>query len=186
MTFDLASARARAGLQPNDTSKDAMLSASLGAALGLAERYCDRKFMRQSELAELVHFVGNEAQVDRYPIVAVSSVQSDGKAITAFQVNKSAGRILFSSSVAALLLEVDYEGGYQDLPGDLEYALWLIFDGVWASMSGAAGSTSAISRITVPDVGSISFDAAASANGIGAVVSEAAEAVLDLYRRSTC
>lgn len=186
MTFDLTAARARVGLQPNDTTKDAALSASLAAALGLAERYCDRKFARQFEVAELVHFVGNEAHIDRYPIVAVISVQSDGQAITAFQVNKSAGRILFTSSLASLLLEVEYEGGYEVFPDDLEYALWLIFDSVWPSISGNAPAQSPISRITVPDVGSISFDTVAPSSGVGAAISEAAEAVLDLYRRSTC
>lgn len=191
MAFDLATARVRIGLSPTDTSKDSQLTAALNTATSLAERYCDRVFgYSAAATEEFPLFAAREIQLSRFPIVTVSSVTADQTAISNYQIAKNAGMILFDGgSVSALLLSVTYAGGYQTLPPDLELALWMIFDAVWptiAGVSGAGSSSGSISRVTIPDVGSISFDTGAAQTGLNGLVPDGAAAILDLYRRPSC
>ena len=191
MAFDLAAARARIGLAAGDTSKDAQLTAALNASSALAERYCDRLFGYASATETFVQFAAREVQLERFPIVSVASVVADDATLSKYQIDKKSGMILFEGGgVSALSLVVTYAGGYQTMPADLELSLWMIFDSVWPSVSGVAGtgaSSGAISRITVPDVGSISFDTGSnSAAGLNGLVPDSAAAILDLYRRPSC
>lgn len=143
LTGYLPAARVRIGLASNDTTKDTKLTLSLNTALLIAERYCDRKFLKMAGSYQAIHFAAPEVQLDRYPINSVTAVTADGTTVTDFHVNGSAGRIVFDGLIVAHVLNVTYDGGYETLPADLELALWLLFDAVWPAISAsnvAAGS----------------------------------------------
>lgn len=90
-----------------------------------------------------------------------------------------------------------YRGGYDPLPADLEAALWMVFDNVWATTPGwglPAGSTGGAGTGAVRSFGidgmSISYDTGTSGSGsVGAGRAEAwgllpanAVGILDFYR----
>ena len=77
MAYDLETARIRIGLESTDTSKDVELTAAMEASLHYAEKYCDRFFMFQEDVAELIHFESSYVQLHRYPVTAVASIKFD-------------------------------------------------------------------------------------------------------------
>ena len=79
------------------------------------------------------------------------------------------------------------------LPADLELALWMIFDQVWATLPGGGAGTSAagqgIESITIPDVGTIRFGsggASGAAGGASGVLPLSSTTILNLYRLEVC
>jgi hypothetical protein len=86
---------------------------------------------------------------------------------------------------------VDYEGGYVQLPSELELALWMMFDIFWASVSATTGAQSLgeIKSISVPDVGKIDYgtsSSTSSAGGSGEFPPALARSILDLFRMIVC
>jgi hypothetical protein len=172
----------------------------LDAAMALAETYCDRKFMEADEVEQVVPFAGNAIRVIRYPITSVASIVGDtGGAVTGFHVSRDSGVIFMNRGHSAAELTVSYKGGYAVLPDVLLLALWALFDSIWAATPGAGAAVGAggsgsgdIERITIPDVGSISYRAAGSGGGSsgsvhGAVgfMNDMAAAILNMYRRES-
>jgi hypothetical protein len=193
MTYDLATARARIGLPDSDTSKDPLLTAAMEAALALAETYCDRRFKLAAIEERVIHFVGNAAQLIRYPLKKIVTVIADGMTLEKYHMETNTGRVVGDGFLAAHELVIDYEGGYETLPADLELALWLVFDALWPGFSGAgaASSISGVSSISVPDVGTLRFsaDSAAGAGGSGTeygLLPTSSVAILNMYRRVLC
>jgi hypothetical protein len=192
MTYDLATARARVSIPDTDTSKDPLLTAALEAALALAESYCDRYFRFKATKERAIHFVGGAAQLKRYPLKQVVAAIADGVRLEKYHVESETGRVVGDGFLAAHELVIDYEGGYETLPADLELALWLVFDAVWPGFNGAgaASSISGVSSISVPDVGTLRFSADSAAGGSGAaeygLLPLSAVAILNTYRRVLC
>lgn len=192
MAYDLAAARQRVGLDPNDTSNDAMLKIAMNAALGEAQRYCNRSFYFAKEKAEFLHFKAENAQLSRYPIRQVFEITIEGRTLTPneYHVHNQAGRVLFDKLVHAHMVTFSYEGGYIQLPSELEIALWLIFDLMWAALNTSTGTTSIgpVKTISVPDVGSITY----GDSGVKTVaendstIPNVARSILDLFRLETC
>lgn len=190
MAFNLETARIKIGLTAVDTSKDLLLTMGLNAALAIAENYCDRYFIWKRDVARFLSPPGPRLQLKRYPITYVQSVGEAGEApydSSSYKVHHIHGYITRAHHhhnythrsdyhwYHGREIEVVFEGGYKidDLPADLELALWGIFDVVWLSLTststGAVGTlpTGAIASINIPDVGSVSFtqnSAVASAN----------------------
>jgi hypothetical protein len=193
--FDLATAKTR--LNISGTAQDAMLTAAVGAALAVAEKYCDRLFMYAAETVKFYDFRGHVIFLPRYPIVAVIS---ETGLPTTRHVNGLLGAIELHGRHFIDEAVISYAGGYQVLPADLELALWLIFDGLWPQFNlpvsaGAAvspGSVGAIASISVPDVGTLRFDnggSSSNSGGSGAAVGfipATAVSLLEPYRRRLC
>ncbi len=177
MSFDVASAKTRLGLPSGDTTRDAIITGALNAALAIAENYCDRKFLFKHEVATFTHHNGGRLQLKRYPLQKVDSVtygHTTGQgAVTAQPLDRDKWHVHYDYGYLEKhngggnhhdIIEVAYSGGYKLLPADLELALWGIFDNVYASMTpaSAGGGVSAanmggISSISLPDIGTISF-----------------------------
>lgn len=198
MAFDLPAARARIGLVAGDTTRDAELTLAMNVALARAERFCNRNFTRRREVREFLHFTGDTAQLHRYPLQAVHSIETDGVVAvpTGYHIHNDGGRILFDAWQRCHRLVIDYTGGYNQLPADLELALWLLFDGTLASLNPSAGAAAAAGRViesethTVPDVGSHTVRYAtgsAAASGMGdSGLSADLEAMLRPFRMEVC
>jgi hypothetical protein len=192
MAYDLAAARVRIGLNESDTTKDAMLTIAMNASLGEAQRYCNRTFFYTQEEAEFIHFSADIAQLGRYPLRQVLSVQADSGLIDAahYHIHNQEGKIVFDYRVVSHTLRIRYEGGYVQLPSELEVALWLIFDAMWAALdvTGSTASTGSIKTISVPDVGSITYaDTSKTGSSTDAgPIPGVAKSILDLFRMIVC
>lgn len=196
--------RIRIGLAADDDSRDAEIDLVFNMSLALCESYCDRKFLRvDGEEQEFTHFEGTTASMIRYPIIHVNSVgrEESGAALNYYHVHKSAGLIMFDHYVWAHLMIINTDAGYsldaaQDvdgvqLPADLEFCLWTLFDLLWPlheSGSGGATNVGAVESITLQDVGTIRMNTDSSiviggdGSGFG-FLPFSVTSFLSLYRR---
>jgi hypothetical protein len=141
MAYDLVTAKKRLGI--TDDSQDAAITACLAMAQSLAETFCDRGFTLMAETQEMRGLYQNTLRTYRYPIKEVTGVFSLTPGsdlyewpIDTLTVFKKSGEIVLQGSISGVQIQVDYEGGYETFPTDLEFALWGIFDAVWYSTPG--------------------------------------------------
>lgn len=193
MAWDIATATARV---PGG-SNAVLIQTAFDAALAVAERYCDRQFLYAAERATFTHPFTDGLQLSRYPIEQVVAITGGtGVTIKDYHAEKGTGLIVLDGVTSAHQVQVDYAGGYKNLPADLELALWMVFDAIWAQVSNvgaaaAAGSSGAITSISVPDVGTIRFDngsapAVTGGAAMGGLIPGFAASILDLYRLKSC
>lgn len=192
MAFDLATAKLRLGSPA--TVADAVIQAGLNTALAVAERYCDRTFMYQAETARFYYWTGAALQLPRYPVEQVIKMTGTNTTTT-YKLHHQAGQLEFPRQVHFEDVSITYAGGYKTLPLDLELALFLIFDNVYQSQqpTGGAGASvggsGAITSITVPDVGRLSFAdpnaGSSSSGGVGLIPGTAID-LLAPYRAQPC
>ena len=201
MAFLIADAKARKGILPADTTKDLILQVSLDTALALAETYCNRHFMYKAvELETFSYPFARGLQLSRYPLESVTSVTPVGQTAIGtdtYQAVLKTGQIKSLGWLSAKQIDVTYAGGYKVLPADLELALWMMFDEVWAGIPGGGGGGSAvpsgqvIQSITIPDVGTVRYadggsSSSGGSGGGGGLIPINATAILNLYRLETC
>jgi hypothetical protein len=165
MAWTIEEARDRAGLAGGDTSQDAALTLAMALSVAQVENYCDRKILLMPAVEEIFYRTASRSvQLERYPLVFVSSVQVAGNDWSTYDVDLKLGRILFKSvPYDEVTVAVTYNGGYdpEALPPDLELVLWSVFDGLYNDGAGAGGDSGGIGgigSIQVPDVGTIRFD----------------------------
>jgi hypothetical protein len=197
--FDLATAKTRLGIV--GTLQDTQLNVAIGAALNIAEKYCDRFFMEQDEVEDVVPHMGHALQLSRYPLTSIANINLAHSAgnVGTYHMNKGAGIVYLDGGRYSHEVTVSYKGGYDVLPADLELALWAIFDAVWSRTPGAGAAvgaattaTGSVDSITVPDVGTIKFSAGGSAAGAGAgggaggYITDLVASLLEPYRRRVC
>lgn len=192
MTWDIVTARSRAGLVVGDTSQDAILTASMSATLGLIEDYCDRFFLHQRETVRFNHTGTSQIQLKRYPLDTIHSITPTHR----HKVDNAGGWIEFHQYVFEEELTIDFEGGYVTLPAQLELAFWGVFDSVYTaqtSSGGGGGVSGGVKKLAITGVGSIDYDtgssASSSSGGSGAwggAIPPMAMAILNLYRRESC
>ena len=197
LTWDLAGAKVYLGLPAAvDPVLDPKIQIGLDTALAVAESYCDRKFMYATDSATFTHNHSGVLQVMRYPIERVSSVSRDAGAsnITDYHFVADTGQIVFDHYHRQHEITVAYVGGYKVLPADLLLALWGIFGNVYADLTQSGGGAvggQAINSITIPDVGTIRYEASGAAGGAGAgaangLIDNVTAALLSFYRRENC
>jgi hypothetical protein len=187
----LDSLRTRAGVLATDASKDAEIDIAFLAALDMMEVFLDRKLRFGTYTERLTHFFGAVASLSAYPIAQDKLTKEPVVAVTPrhniFHVETETGLVRFDCYVREHQVEVVYDGGYEVLPSTLALALLLIFDAVWSSFAGGAIATGVVSRVTVPDVGTISYDTGAASAGAGSsgdgLIPPTAASMLQPYRR---
>ncbi len=164
MAWTIEAARKRAGLADVDTSQDADLTLAMALAVAQVENYCRRGILLMPNVEETFYrTTARTLQLERYPLVFVSSLLVEDNEITAYAVDPKVGRILFGGPQCETTIVVTYNGGYdpEGLPPDLELVMWSVFDGVYNDGAGAGGDSGGIggiASIQVPDVGSVRFD----------------------------
>jgi hypothetical protein len=157
----------KAALGITDTSQDANLNRMIDRTSSAINNYCDRIFVRQTYRDHFRHIcnwsaTGEPIRTRQYPIptdpagVPLVVVVEDGMAIdsTSIEVDIDAGTIyrLNGSGAAAswtgASIIVDYDGGYDTIPGDLQGAA---LD--WIRIGQGAGARDPLLRSeTIPDV----------------------------------
>ena len=192
MAFDLETAKNR--LNITDASKDDEIQLALDTALSVAENYCDRKFMFETNVVEDFIFKTNESfAVERYPIDKINSSENEsGQAVTDnfYEIDADAGLIKFAKGFPNQSFRVDYDGGYKELPLDIELALWSIFDKIWAMTQSSTGGgvvVGGIESVAITGVGSVKYSSGSSGDdAIGSdnsLISSMAYSVLKKYVR---
>lgn len=166
MTWDIESARLRIGLPEDNTSQDAALQAAMDTALAVAESYCDRRFLLEEDTQEFSEPIAATLLVRRWPLVSLTSLmpleplpepppdpvpvpeqwRMDKKRGMVFVVGmppwilpvgvQSPAAFLWRGANGRLGFVLAYTGGYDPLPADLEAALWMTFDQLWATTPG--------------------------------------------------
>lgn len=183
--------RARAGLEAGDTSKDTELQAAYATALAICENYTDRKFTAAADTDNFTHVTGYSLSLSRYPVTDITLLTVDGQERTSqdYHQDKRSGLIQFDYLLVAHEVHVEYSGGYDPLPADLDLAVWSVFDNAWhLNQAGGGGSLAdSVKQINITGVGSIAFDSqvdSASAGGFAAgLIPPGAAAILDHYVR---
>jgi hypothetical protein len=182
--------RVRAGLLPDDVSKDAEIDSAFLVAIDALEMYLDRKLRFGTYTDVLTHFFGAVESLRAYPIAQDKLTKEPVIVIDTqvpFHVETETGLVHFDTYVRAHKMEIVYDGGYEVLPPTLALALLFTFSEVWAIVSSGAVSAGVISRLTVPDVGTISYDTGSASAGAGlsdnGLIPSVAASVLQPYRR---
>ena len=164
--FDLAAAKTRLGVA--DASQDAIITTAIDASMLIAENYCDRKFAYLDESEDInAAILTKSLQVKRVPIDSLEpvAVSKDGEEISGYYINYSDG-IISRSIFYVGVYTVAYKGGYETLPGDLETALWLIFDNVYMAQQYDPGRAGGPQKVQITGVGSIDYGGTASETAI--------------------
>jgi hypothetical protein len=175
MIVDLIKLRVRAGFPANDDSHDEDLQAAADQALMLCETYCDRFFEKQSQIEQIWPTAGS-FMVKRYPLESITSItNANGDAIEVGNVRTvdAPGIVLRGGcsigGAGIWPLSIEYVGGFDPLPKDLEFAVLAAFDAVWSTTPGwgaAAGSAAEqVQKISVVGVGSIDFGTGGTTSG---------------------
>jgi hypothetical protein len=193
--------RTRIGLAADDDTRDAEIELAEAQALALCESHCDRRFLLLEEL-EQIWPVGRSLMVRRYPIeevLAITDAQGVILETSTYQVINESGIISCRGcgwGAYRVPVKVEYIGGYDPLPADLEYAMLAVFDVLWAETPGWGASAgvppdAALAKVSVVGVGSLDFERGGSvsstnnaAKGLGALPATAT-ATLQRYLNHT-
>lgn len=188
MSLDLATAYTRSGLDQTPAN-DALQTTALNVAIAVVENYLDRKFMYGSSAESFYYTHFRNYYLERYPIESISYVSPSGK----FKIHHSLGKVEYPNFVCKDEVRFEYTGGYRVLPADLEEGIWRVFDDTLGGMGigGGSASSSDISSVTIPDVGTVRYDtSSSSAGGDGATGNGAIDlttaALIDSYKRIFC
>lgn len=210
VNWTLEYGRQRVGLDPADVTKDADIEFTMRLALEAAEKFCDRRFPSQDVLGEFVEVdQSRRFFVERYPLQAIHQISVDGmmfdySKLDAPLIKWNIGEVIFREGCCNCrpgysVVRIWYRGGFVPLPDTLVWVLWQIFDECWRNLAGSASGGGAsmsgeISRITVPDVGSVTMvtsadlaRASSSGNGEPDIIPPTARNTLwTFYRRWAC
>ena len=190
------------GIEGND--QDQRVSNAMKICMAYLERYTNRLWeYRENHRERLYLSKGNGWQIHLWPIkgdvyLASSAPTNNGNAMHQhmdFQIDNQTGVLWWPGYSVQTPAEAVYSGGYlpDEWPADVLMVLYNMMKNQWVISSGG-GSLLAqdISRITIPDVGTITYanGGSSSANiGMGAdfgPLSQADQILLDLYRLHEC
>lgn len=175
----------------SDGDSDDQIIAAMKITVAFVERYCNRLFEYRDNHIELkLPRVRDGFQLHLWPVSG--KVQADGVDVD-YIVDDYAGILWFGEKTRTGFTELKYSGGYspEDWPVDLLQVLLNGIKNQWSISVGPADLT-AISRVTIPDVGTISYDTKADSNlniGLGATfgpITQADQMILDFYRLHEC
>lgn len=172
---------------------DELINQAMTITVSTIERYCNRKFGRRVDYVETVYKQnGNGWQFHLWPIT--TKVYVDGEPVTNVKVDNQTGIVWFDQYKHSDMVDVLYTGGYDgcEWPADLLAVLFGSIKNAWDMVNGEVSHTSSISRVTIPDVGTISYDNSTSSSIshggilIGGIVPQNWQSVLDFYRLHEC
>lgn len=173
--------------------QDGQIQIAMKVIVSYVERYCNRLFEWRDNHRERVYKqISSGWQVHLWPISGEVYLTGDP---VSFEVDNQTGILWFENeSINHRMPEVlQFNGGYKpdEWPADLLLVMYNSIKNYWeASMGG--GDTSDISKITVPDVGTITYATGSFNNagiGLGAdfgPVQAKDQIVLDFYRLHEC
>lgn len=177
------------GIEGSD--HDGEIIASMATAMAYVERYCNRYFDYRTDHVELkLPQKGDGWQLHLWPVsgpVFIDEVENE------YLVDNERGVIWFPSYCRKSFTQLRYTGGYavDEWPLDLYQVLLNAVKNQWQISTGGE-TADKVSRITIPDVGTISYNAGTSWStdiGMGTnfgPISQQDQLVLNLYRLYEC
>ncbi|MEP3634093.1 MAG: hypothetical protein ABJQ23_19975 [Shimia thalassica] len=183
------------GIPSEDTASDDALSRALNTAGPAVETYTDRALARRQVVEEFAHHFGT-VLLHNYPASGPVSVTLNGEVQDGYSLWITSGAAHLSRTGWARdvpfdwrsfdQVEVSYTAGYDPLPIDLATAIVYTAAALWQSEgTGTAPSGGGdVSRMSIVDVGSISYDTGSGA-GLASwgVIPSTAREMLASYRR---
>jgi Phage gp6-like head-tail connector protein len=160
-------AKAALGIDPTDTSQDALLQQQIDQVSAAIDNYCDRTFVRQT-YRDQNRFVcnwlgsGKPLMTRQWPIplgegaAPMLSVTEDGAVLdpAVWEVEIETGSLYRLDDMAAIyawtgtLIVVDYDAGYDVVPPDVQGATLEWLTARWLAL----GRDPALRSETIPDV----------------------------------
>lgn len=182
MAWDLATAKKYLGLTGDPTDPaDADIQAVMDTTLATVETHLGRKLLRGREVHKEQHVTGNQIFCYRYPIERIDLLDGevfDDTHPDFTQVGFFSGEgIIFGTYFPGQeVIDIEYTGGYDPLPLDLERVLWEAFMALWSatdaatggppeSGTGLVGGSGDMKSITVFDAFKIDYDVGVTAAG---------------------
>ena len=167
MLITLDQAKAALGIDPADTSQDASIQQLIAAVSTAIDSYCERTFVRQGyrdQIRRVCDWLapGQPLETRQWPIpldelgAPVLTITEDGTLLdpTLWEIEVETGSLYRLDTSAAiyswtgLLIVIDYDAGYDEIPADVQGATLEYFTSRWA----ARGRDPALRRETIPDV----------------------------------
>jgi hypothetical protein len=180
--------RVRVGLTDTDAGKDAEIDLAFATAVDILEVYLDRKLRLGSYVENKIHFFGTAISLAAYPLAIDPTTSAPMVALSpskGFHADPGTGFIHLDGYTWEHKIEVRYDGGYDTLPPMLMIAFLAVFDSAWGTMfEGGVTGAGVVSRITVPDVGTISYDTGVSGGASDAgLIPAGVVSMIQPYRR---
>lgn len=183
--------RVRVGLDADDTSQDAAITAAYIGALSWLEAYLDRYLEPGTYTEVFTHIAANVISLKGYPVATINTIEDDDADPVHYHVEKKNGLIHFDGFAVAHELTVNYDA-VPVIDGALMLALLGLFDVVWGAFNSSSNDESlgggAIKAIT-SDGARVEFDVSGGGSaGFGAVdpnsgMPVAVAAMLHVYKR---
>ena len=181
------------GIEGDDPVVDAKIQGAMTVVQTAMERYCNRHFGYMDTYQEHVYETkGDGWQVHLWPIK--SAVLVNGDVLEEFYTDNQTGIIFFPGYSWKRPSLLQFAGGYEpcEWPADLMAVMLGSIGAVYQTLQDGGVTDSAISKITIPDVGTITYDN--STNGeigsggafIGGVIPMHWQSTLDFYRLHEC
>lgn len=178
----------------DDTVDDSKVEMAMSITVSAIERYCNRLFGYREDHTETVYKqIGGGWQLHLWPIKN-NRIWVDSKPISDVKVDNQTGITWFDSNKRTGICDVLYSGGYDACgwPPDLLAVLYGSVVNGYLLSTGELNAQSTISKVTIPDVGTVTYDNSTSGsinNGgtlIGGIVPINWQSTLDLYRLHEC
>ena len=192
--WTVADVKKHLGLEDStDPDIDAKIEQAMSMTLSAIERYCNRLFAYRSAHEEIIYKTkGDGFQLHLWPVQ--SSIVVDGVAVKGVTLDYQSGIAWFEHYKQTNLLKVVYSGGYKECeyPPDLLAVMMNSVNGAYQLITGTQHTDSTISKVTIPDVGTITYDSSNNSNigfggsFIGGVVPMHWQSTLDFYRLYEC
>jgi len=165
--WDLATARSAAGLAPGDTTHDVAVQSVMDYTLASVEHLLGRGLLRARVTERFYDVSTRSLRLHRWPIETVFSPKCR---VVQHRIGWVEPEKWSNDCVA-----IDYIGGFRVLPSDLEGAMWEAFKqrygnvdpvtGLPASGTGTVATPGGVSRVSVADFGSVTFDTGGASSG---------------------
>ena len=202
-----------------DPDQDAQVEAAMRVAMAFVEKYCNRYFEYRENYVEYVrHVRGEGVQLHLWPFAGDIIANDQGGVVIAkwpymshpiadpisggnigyskagHWADSQTGIVWWSGYTRKEPLFFEYNGGYTEntWPADLLMVLMNTVSNAWDMFSNSSSvEAGAISKMTVPDVGTIHYNVGggdSNAGGSGALgpISGADSMILDFYRLQEC
>jgi hypothetical protein len=196
--------KAAVGLEPNDTTKEALLELSVNTANALIAGYVGVDLSDTDTEQAFIEVVDNDARhmkLPAFPILSVVTLSADGNVMDPanYMLNERIGIIDFPMGIPSGArwghrMVATFKAGYEEIPQDLVMACTNIAAALYnlggTFASAASGGSGELKSLTMFDAMSMSFDVGGT-NANGEVAGSpqsmisAWKFVLDKYRVSS-
>ncbi len=185
MAWTVDQGREYLGLDSGDTSQDTRIQQVMDQTLSALEVALGRRLLFAREVETYYYLNSISLLLPRFPVKEVFTLVDPstnfGFNLSRLKVRKSIGEIIHPELVGHEEIEVDYEGGYETLPPDLERDMWAAFQVLYDRVnvdtgapdtegnSFTSGGSGDISSVTLSDFGTIRWDTSPQAFSAAAI-----------------